>query len=164
MRLPTTKALLFFGAISAAMLAAAHSFERLMDLPPCILCLKQREAYWLALAVCAAGLIAKTFHPRATRWALFGVSAAFAYGLVMAGYHVGVEQGWWAGPAGCSTVTISLGDIDLTTALDQPVTGPSCADIAWQFLGLSMAAWNGIILVGLVAASLSCALKGQYGR
>jgi len=41
----------FAFVISAAMLAAAHAFERFGGLDPCNLCLKQREVYWAALAV-----------------------------------------------------------------------------------------------------------------
>jgi len=48
-------------AASLGMLGAAHAFERFGGLAPCNLCLKQREAYWAAVAVAAI----------ATGWAVF---------------------------------------------------------------------------------------------
>ncbi len=39
------------------MLAAAHAFESFGGLAPCHLCLKQREAYWAAIAVAAVGMV-----------------------------------------------------------------------------------------------------------
>jgi len=44
-------------AASAAMLATAHAFERLGGYAPCLLCLKQREVYWVAGGIALAGLV-----------------------------------------------------------------------------------------------------------
>jgi len=41
-------------AAALAMLGAAHAFERFGGLPPCSLCLKQREVYWAAVAIAGA--------------------------------------------------------------------------------------------------------------
>ena len=38
-------------AASLSLLAAAHAFERFGGLAPCNLCLKQREVYWVAVAI-----------------------------------------------------------------------------------------------------------------
>ncbi len=139
------------GLVALGMLAAAHSFERLLGLDPCLLCLRQRESYWVVLTFAALGMVLAKIRPRRVETAQAFVGLGLVHGLSMAGFHVGVEQGWWPGPAACSAGAANLSGLDLTTALDAPVRAPSCADIAWQFLGLSMAAWNAIVLVGLLA-------------
>jgi disulfide bond formation protein DsbB len=49
-------------AASLAMLAAAHAFEKFGNMPPCALCLHQREAYWAAVAVSLLALAAGFEH------------------------------------------------------------------------------------------------------
>ena len=45
-------------AASVAILAAAHAFERFGGYAPCLLCLKQREVYWVAAGVALVALAA----------------------------------------------------------------------------------------------------------
>ena len=45
--------------VSAAMLAIAHGFETFGGLAPCLLCLKQREVYWVALGLAAVFMVAR---------------------------------------------------------------------------------------------------------
>jgi len=41
-----------FALVAAiAMLGAAHAFEHFGGLAPCPLCLKQRDAYWMSIAI-----------------------------------------------------------------------------------------------------------------
>ena len=47
--------LLWGGGLAALMLLIAHGFETFGRLPPCELCLHQREGYWAALAVGEGG-------------------------------------------------------------------------------------------------------------
>ncbi len=66
-------------------------------------------------------------------------------------YHIGVEQGWWEGPTTCTSGSIEgLSTDDL---LNQIMGAPliRCDEIAWQFMGLSMASWNAVISFGLMA-------------
>lgn len=145
---------------SGALLAGAHLFERVGGLIPCVLCLDQREAHWTALAIAAAGLtLAQLFKSKLAAASAVG-AAALVY-LVSAGLafvHVGVEYGYWPGPAICA----AGGPVDLTgisASLDQPSTGPSCEDVQWRFLGLSMAGYNLLISAGLFALTLFAALQ-----
>lgn len=145
---------------SAAMLAGAHWFES-QGLAPCPLCLRQREVYWMAIAV-AGPAVAWTLISRAKgtpRLAAFSLFAIFLVGVVTATFHAGGEQGWWALPATCmgSTGPIDAGDI--LASLNGPSDVPSCGDIAWSWLGLSMAAWNAIISIILAGLSLAAAMR-----
>ena len=147
---------------SAAMLAAAHAFERFGGLPPCILCLDQREVYWVAGTVAIVG-IAAHFTPLKARFdRLFfaALAATFLFGLGVAVRHVGVEYDWWEGPAACAAgrggVTAqSMSDLLRGGAIQMP----SCEDALWHFLGLSMAGWNAVISLGLVVLSVMAAAR-----
>ena len=67
------------------------------------------------------------------------------------GYHVGVEQGWWEGPASCSAQ--GVGGVNPDALFEQIMAAPivRCDEIAWQMAGLSMAGWNMVISLGLAA-------------
>ncbi|MEZ5896205.1 MAG: disulfide bond formation protein B [Parvularculaceae bacterium] len=152
------KVLLVAAAASALLLAGAHAFEHFGRLAPCALCLDQREAHWTALAVAAAGLALGTAL-RAKRVAAAALGACALVYLVSSGlafYHVGVEYGYWPGPATCSGGgAVDLGGGDLAGALAKKPSGPSCEDTAWSLFGISMAGYNMLISVGLFAL---CAL------
>lgn len=151
-------------AISVAMLATAHGFERFADLAPCALCLRQREVYWGAIALAVAAVAASRWRPApaATRAfeALLGV--AFLTGAVLAFYHVGVEHKWWLGPRECAAGPVNLDAFD-PSALGGAMTVVRCDVVAWSFLGLSMAGWNVLVSLGLAAASFWLALREDTG-
>jgi disulfide bond formation protein DsbB len=153
---------LFALLASAAMLAAAHAFETFGHLAPCALCLKQREAYWIALAIASAG-IAGEFTPwrePTRRIAAALLTLAFLYGAGLAVYHAGAEWKWWPGPAACTGGAggVSSGDLEAILKGDK-ITMPACDKAAWVFLGLSMAGWNALISAGLAALSGAAALR-----
>ena len=144
------RALLAAAAVSAALLVGAHLFERVGGLVPCILCLDQREAHWAALGVAAAGLLAaRIFKSKLGAAAAVGAAAlVYAVSTGLAFYHTGVEFGYWPGPAICSgggAMEIDLSAINL----DEKVDAPSCEDVQWRFLGVSMAGYNLLISAGL---------------
>lgn len=150
---------------SAAMLAAAHAFETFGHLAPCTLCLKEREAYWIAGSIAAAGAVLD-FTPlrRSTvRIVCALLALAFLYSLGYAVYHAGAEWKFWPGPASCSggvKATVS----DIRAGLDALMRGgkaaiPACDKIVWSFLGLSMAGWNSLISLGLVVFSALATLR-----
>lgn len=144
---PRTASITLAGLGSAAMLLAAFGFQYLGGLAPCQLCLWQRWPH--AAAVLILILWATT------RWRIWPWLGALA-ALTTAGigiFHLGVEQGWWefistctqgslAGESGASLLPGSGADVA------PPVR---CDRIAWEFLGLSMAACNAIASTGLAA-------------
>jgi disulfide bond formation protein DsbB len=147
---------------SALMLAIAHAFERFGGLAPCLLCLKQREVYWTAMAVAAAGIAAGYLFKRPVVTRLFCAALAliFLYGVGLATWHAGAEWKWWPGPEACAidpkgTFTTS-GINDLLDGAKQAT--PSCEVALWRFLGLSMAGWNVLISLKLAVLSVLAAL------
>ncbi|WP_299360334.1 disulfide bond formation protein B [uncultured Paracoccus sp.] len=144
-RLDARRAPVAAGLASALLLAAALVFQA-AGYVPCELCILQR---WPHVAAAAFGLGVLAIGPR--RWLLvLGLLSALA-AMLIAGYHAGVEWGWWAGPSAC---TGSLGDLtalsttDLMTRLNAaPVV--RCDQPALVVLGLSMAGWNALASAGL---------------
>ena len=145
--------------VSLGMLGAAHLFERVFLLDPCPLCLKQREVYWAVAAMGLTGLVLYTLRPTLRFLPALNILIAlvFLVGVVVASFHVGVENGWLAAPSGCAAGASRADIISGPVNLDTPVATASCTDVAWQFLGLSMAAWNAIISLALAGLSLLAA-------
>lgn len=149
---------------SALMLAIAHAFERFGGLAPCLLCLKQREVYWAAMAVAAAGIAAGYLFKSQKLNRLFCAVLAivFLVGMGIAIWHAGAEWKWWPGPQACAlgkggVSTAGLNDFLAGAAQAQP----SCEVALWHFLGLSMAGWN--VLISLKLAVLSALAAAGFG-
>ncbi len=158
----TERALALSCAASGALLAGAHVFERVSGLVPCILCLDQREAHWTALSVGVAGLfISKIFKSKLGAAAGVGaIALVYAVSAGLAFYHTGVEYEYWPGPAICSGAA-ALDSIDLNAlaaSLSEKTSAPSCEDVQWRFLGVSMAGYNLLASAGLFALTLAAAI------
>lgn len=155
-------AAVLLAAIAAAMLAGAFAFEHLGGLRPCVLCWWQRYAWMAALALALAALAAG---PRRIGGAALGLAGLAALaGAGIAGFHAGVEQHWWAGTAECGS---SLGgtltaEERLKQLLGTPVV--RCDEIPWSMLGLSMAAWNGLVALAAGGVALVPVLRQLRGQ
>lgn len=153
-------------AAALSMLVTAHAFEAFMDLPPCALCLKQREIYWMAImvalpALCWGGLTSARRSPRLAAYLLFAI---FATGAMIALFHAGVEAKWWPGPKAC-TGTNNVNFDDLTSLLaGVKVRAPMCDVVPWSFAGLSMAGWNALASSLLALFSLLASLRFGESR
>lgn len=136
---------LLAGAGSVALLAIALGFQA-VGYAPCELCILQRWPHVAAGVL--AGLVWLTGRVRLL--SILGFAAA-ATATGFAVYHAGVELSWWDGPQHCSG---GVGDLarlsaqDLMTRL-QAAPVVRCDEIAWSFLGLSMAGWNALLSAGL---------------
>jgi disulfide bond formation protein DsbB len=146
---------------SAAMLGIAHAFQRFGGLAPCELCLKQRTVYWVAGGFAAAAMVVVRL-PGGPRWreaTCWVLALIFLVGVGIAGYHAGVEWKFWPGPQSCSgggTVTAAALK-DLLNGGGQHM--PACDQPAWKFAGLSMAGWNTVASLILVALSAAAAFR-----
>jgi disulfide bond formation protein DsbB len=135
-------------AVSGALLAGAHAFERFGGLAPCQLCLEQREAHWIIVVIALTSALVLRFQPKLAWIAATLLGFAFAFSVYKAGFHVGVEQHWLV--AQCDAV-----DVNDITAFDPngAFEAPKCDEIAWQMFGISMAGWNGIVSLIMAVAS-----------
>ena len=141
--------------ISGGLLVGAWTFQYGFDYPPCTMCYWQRHAHKavLVIAVLAAALnMGGRPMPR-----LFNTLLALAFlgSAYLAFWHVGVEYKIFGGPQTCAAGGGGMAGFDPNDplgGLDQKIKGPACSEALWHFLGLSMAAWNGII--SLIGAGL----------
>ncbi len=124
--------LLMLAAI--AILATVFASQYLGGLAPCRMCIWQR---WPFAVLAALGLIGAFWRPKAVL-TLALLTLLVSVGL--AGYHVAVEQGWLALPAGCAAGS-GAGSVDELKAMLKAAP-PTCDQVNFTFLGLSMAAWN----------------------
>jgi disulfide bond formation protein DsbB len=133
------------GLGSAALLLAALGFQYLGGMAPCTLCIWQRWPHGLAIAAALAGLLAG-----GRLWPAAG-GLAVTFGAGVAFYHTGVERGWWPGPDTCTSGPVA--GLTPEQLMSQIMAAPlvRCDEVPWALFGLSMATWNGIASVVLVA-------------
>jgi disulfide bond formation protein DsbB len=151
---------------SVVILAIAHGFQTFGHMAPCELCLKEREVYWLALAVGVPGFAAGRAWPKSRPWFCAALALVFLGGAALSAYHAGAEWKFWPGPAACTGGAghkVSLADMQRLLN-GGAMAVPQCDKPAWVFLGLSMAGWNVLLSLALAAASLTAAARAGPGR
>ena len=134
---------------SAGALAVALILQYGFGLWPCDLCYLQRIPYAFSF-VLGALCVMPAVPPGEKRIVLIHCALLFALGAGFAGYHVGVEEHWWAGPTTCSGGGQALSLNDLATAFTQSAR-PSCDEAALRIFGISMAGYNfatSVVLTG----------------
>lgn len=134
---------LLLGLAAIAVLATVFASQYLGGLAPCQMCIWQR---WPFAVLIVIGLIGVFWRPK-MMLTLALLTLLVSIGL--AGYHVAVEQGWLALPAGCAAGT-DAGSVEELKALLKAAP-PTCDQIEFSLLGLSLAGWN-------VVASLTLAI------
>ena len=136
------------GAISFSMILFALISEYVFGFAPCSLCLIQRYPHIL-VAVTSVWLIFFRTH----NVFLYPVNTlVMALSIILASYHVGVEQSIFQGPQSCSSSNLSLVSEKSTEALLKDILNTSvirCNKVTWSFVGLSMANWNLILSIAL---------------
>ncbi len=141
---------------SGGLLAAALGFQYLGGLAPCELCLWQRIPYAAVFGAAILAILARRrLTSGAATWLAAACAASFFIDAGIAGFHVGVEQGWWTGSDACTAAGAPTGDLEALR--DAVFSAPAvfCDEVAWSMFGLSMAAWNGVAALGLTAASVT---------
>ena len=130
----------FFSVIA---LTSALIAEYYFDLQPCVMCLKQREPYYIIITGFILVMILKW---QDKIWFYVGVQILSIYGLFFSLWHVGIENKILAGPSSCSgglnisTNTLSLKEQIISKAVI------NCEEVAWSIFGFSAATMNSILL------------------
>ncbi len=136
------------GLGSLGLFLGALYFQYVVGLLPCVMCLWQRWPHRIAIALAVVGVAV----PHAIVAWLGALSALVGAGLAL--LHTGVERAWWQGPQVCgASAAQDLGSLS-TEDLFDTTSGPQlvlCNEVAWEFLGLSMASWNGLVCLVLAA-------------
>jgi disulfide bond formation protein DsbB len=136
------------GAISLSMILFVLISEYVFGFAPCSLCLIQRYPHML-IAITSIWLIFFRTH----NFFLYPVNTlVMALSIILASYHVGVEQSIFQGPQSCSSSNLSLVSEKSAEALLKEILNTSvirCNEVTWSFMGLSMATWNLILSIAL---------------
>ena len=151
-------------AVSVSALAAALIAQYGFGLAPCQLCIWQRWPYVAAALFGFAAALGPFSRPaRITLVAAAGL--AFLTGAGIAGYHAGVEYGWWASVPGCSAPSLSgqVSTEDLQAALSGQDRVVPCDEPAFVFAGLSMAGWNFVLSLLLAAGTFWALVTRRAG-
>lgn len=141
-----------------AVLLAAFVFQHIGGLEPCVLCVYQR---WPWVAVILLGGL--SFALGGNRALLAMAVLALLVGAGIGGFHVGVEQHWWAGTAECGG---QAGTAQTVADLKRQLLATEvtrCDEVAWSLFGISMAGYNVILSAGL-AVLLSFGLLRRQRR
>ena len=140
---------------SAVVLGTALLSEYWGGLAPCELCLVQRWPWAAAIVISLIVLLVGERAPLS--WVALVFAVVFVIGVVLAFYHVGVEQHWFAGPTAC---TASSGGAMTLDQMKQQILGTApvlCDRPAWTLFGVSLAGWNllaSLIMTGCCVAAL----------
>ena len=136
------------GAISFGMILFVLISEYVFGFAPCSLCLIQRYPHML-VAITSVWIIFFRTH----NLFLYPVNTlVMALSIILASYHVGVEQSIFQGPQSCSSSNLSLVSEKSAEALLEEILNTSvvrCNEVIWSFMGLSMATWNLILSIAL---------------
>jgi disulfide bond formation protein DsbB len=134
---------LLLAIAAVAILVAVLAFQYLGGAAPCPLCIWQRYPYGVLIAL---GVIGFFWQPRP----MLGLSAlVLLVGAGLAGYHYGVEEGWFALPAGCAAGGEATSVEELRRMLSE--APPACDQVQFTVLGWSLAAWNVLASLALAA-------------
>lgn len=133
---------LALAAVSAAALASAYISQYGFGLKPCNLCLYQRIPYSLNIVSGILAFLATFRYPRLAALLLFLSAVAFFLGAGIAGFHAGVEYGWWEGLDSCAG---SLPENATAEELRKYIMSQNvvrCDKPQWALFGISMAGYN----------------------
>ena len=136
------------GTISFGMILFVLISEYVFGFAPCSLCLIQRYPHML-VAITSVWLIFFKTH----NFFLYPLNTlVMALSIILASYHVGVEQSIFQGPQSCSSSNLSLVSEKSAETLLKEILNTSvvrCNEVIWSFMGLSMATWNLILSIAL---------------
>jgi len=138
---------------SAVLLLGAFGFQYLGHMAPCKMCHWQRYPHAAAI-----GLGLAFFLIQHRSLLCLGALAALATGGIGL-YHAGVERGLWQGPASCTSGPIDRLSTDDLVAQIMAAPMVRCDDIPWEMFGISMAGWNAILSLCLMAIWLRAATQ-----
>ena len=157
---PAAAAAAAIAAIGLAAILGAYFFQFVMGLPPCPLCLEQRYAYYFCIPLAAMILLGLSVGSsrKVLLLALLAIAVAMLWNAGLGVYHSGVEWKWWPGPQDCSGTVPNFSTGGSLIDQMNKAKVVRCDEAAWRFLGLSLAGYNVLISLSIVAiASLGAA-------
>ncbi|WP_055046510.1 disulfide bond formation protein B [Devosia sp. A16] len=146
--------------LGLATIAGAWGSQLFGGLVPCELCLEQRMPYYWGLPLLALVLILWHRLPRAVWYVGIAlVLLTFVWSTYLAGYHAGVEYGFWPGPTACTGTGVDVSFSDLTNINAARVV--PCDKIQFSLFGVTLAGANTLISAAIVLMLGAVLLRGR---
>ena len=119
-------------------LGFAFYYEIFQGYKPCDLCIIQRIPYVFAIIIGLWGIIRKR---NILRYLAFAGSL-FLSSIILAFYHVGVENYWWGSIVGCESALKKIKSTEELKDLLLLSSSGQCDNVLWSLYGISMAGYN----------------------
>jgi disulfide bond formation protein DsbB len=139
----------------AFLMAVALYMEHAMGLEPCPMCIMQRV---MVIATALVALVAAIHGPGETGIRVYG---AISIATAASGGGISMRQLWLQSlpedqvPACGPGLDYLIDVFPLTEVLTMVLSGDgTCAEVAWEFLGLSIPGWTLVGFIGLIAIGL----------
>ena len=142
--------------VPAALLAGALGSQYIGGLNPCEMCHWQRWGHYAALAFGALSLALRGQPDRGRSFVWLAALGILVSGMIGV-YHAGVEAKIFEGFTQCTATPGGGGGDLLKDIMAAPLV--RCDQVQFEFLGLSMAAWNAIISIGSALVILWLSLR-----
>ncbi len=130
--------------LPAALLAGAYGSQYIGGLFPCEMCWWQRYPHFAAVAIAAVAFFVRNAGYRRALVAL--AALAIATSGAIAGFHAGVEYGWWEGLTACTSTVSGTGKDLLDSIMNAPLI--RCDVAPWSLFGISLAGYNFLLSLG----------------
>jgi len=155
-RLPSRRVVNFAGfAVCCGLMGFALFAQHVLLLDPCPLCVFQRVA---VISIGIIFLVAALHNPHGAGRIVYGVLLALAAGggAAVAGRHAWLQQLPPDQVPSCGPgLDYMLDTLPFTEVLSKVFRGSGeCAEIVWQFLGLSMPGWVLVWMIFIAGAGL----------
>ena len=136
--------------LPAALLGGAYGSQYIGGLFPCEMCWWQRYPHFAAVAIAAVAFFVG--NPGYRRALVALAALAIATSGVIAGFHAGVEYGWWEGLTACTSTVSGSGKDLLDSIMNAPLI--RCDVAPWTLFGISLAGYNFLLSLGGAMAIL----------
>ncbi len=157
-RLSLRAASLYVAVAAAGLFAAVFAMEHIGGLAPCSLCVLQRWPHGAVIPLAALAFL-PAISDNGRRVILLLCAAAFATTAGIGIYHVGVEEGIFAGPSACSGgITGESIDELRRKLMAAPVI--RCNEVAWSLFGISLAGYNVLASTAFAGFSTAIGVRG----
>ncbi len=135
--------------LSLISILSAIYIEYIIGIKPCTLCIYQRLPYIFAIFICSLGIN----YPTNLFWSYL-VILIFLISVLLSGYHIGIENGFFSEFTGCKNDNLKIVDKEslLEAIKNQNI---SCKDVNFRIFGFSLATINLIISLTVLILAIT---------
>jgi disulfide bond formation protein DsbB len=136
-------------------LCVVYFFQYVLLIAPCPLCLEQRISYYICVPL-AAMLWLGAGHGASRKVLIAGfvvIAAVMLWNSGLSIYHAGVEYKFWQGPTDCSGPIDKFGSVTNMMNQLQRISLVRCDEVAWSFLGISLAGYDVVLSLALASVA-----------